>query len=158
MLFRSSIKNTKSSGDINFYANVGGTNTLAFGIDGATGTASLLSATLSGNLTLASGATVTGSLDVTGSGSFTGNLTAPTQASGVADTTVATTEWVKNNSGFQSNKIYSGASTYIEVNDAGAGNALVVIDGATVATASASGFNLMSGATAVTTEIGRAHV
>ena len=101
------IKNTKSNGDINFYSNVSGTNTLSFGIDGATGTAALLSATLSGSLTLASGATVTGALNVTGTGAFSGNLTAPTQLAGTADTTVATTAFVVNNSGFLTNKIYA---------------------------------------------------
>ena len=144
-----SVKNTKSNGDINFYANVGGTNTLAFGIDGATGTAALLSATLSGSLTLASGASVTGALNVTGTGAFSGNLTAPTQGVGVADTTVATTEWVVNNSGFLKNKIYQGNS-YLEILDSGTGSANLVIDGTSVATASASGINLLNGATAVT--------
>jgi len=151
-----SIKNTKSNGDINFYSNVSGTNTLSFGIDGATGTAALLSATLSGSLTLASGASVTGALNVTGTGAFSGNLTAPTQAAGVADTTVATTAWVKNNSGLVPNKIYApgvdptASNTYIDVNDTGTGNSSVVMDGVTVATASSSGFNLQNGATAVT--------
>jgi hypothetical protein len=144
-----SIKNTKSNGDINFYANVAGTNTLAFGIDGATGTASLLSATLSGSLTLAAGATVTGALNVVGTGSYSGNLTAPTQGVGVADTTVATTEWVVNNSGFLKNKIYQGNS-YLEILDTGTGSANLVVDGTSVATASSSGFNLVNGATAVT--------
>jgi hypothetical protein len=151
-----SIKNTKSNGDINFYSNVSGTNTLSFGIDGATGTAALLSATLSGSLTLASGATVTGALNVTGTGAFSGNLTAPTQLAGTADTTVATTAWVKNNSGLVPNKIYApgadpaASNTYIDVNDTGTGNSSVVMDGVTVATASSSGFNLQNGATAVT--------
>jgi hypothetical protein len=144
-----SVKNTKSNGDINFYANVSGTNTLAFGIDGATGTAALLSATLSGSLTLAAGATVTGALNVVGTGSYSGNLTAPTQGVGVADTTVATTEWVVNNSGFLKNKIYQGNS-YLEILDTGTGSANLVVDGTSVATASASGFNLVNGATATT--------
>jgi hypothetical protein len=154
-----SIKNTKSNGDINFYSNVSGTNTLSFGIDGATGTAALLSATLSGSLTLASGATVTGALNVTGTGAFSGNLTAPTQLAGTADTTVATTAFVVNNSGFLTNKIYapgitpSASTTYIAVNDTGTGNAEIVMDGTTVATASSSGFNLQNGATAVTQTI-----
>jgi hypothetical protein len=153
------IKNTKSNGDINFYSNVSGTNTLSFGIDGATGTAALLSATLSGSLTLASGATVTGALNVTGTGAFSGNLTAPTQLAGTADTTVATTAFVVNNSGFLTNKIYapginpSASTTYIAVNDTGTGNAEIVMDGTTVATASSSGFNLQNGATAVTQTI-----
>jgi hypothetical protein len=153
-----SIKNTKSNGDINFYANVAGTNTLAFGIDGATGTAALLSATLSGSLTLASGASVTGALNVTGTGSYSGALTAPTQSVGTADTTVATTEFVINNSGFLKNKIYSGtsgaaATTYIEVNqEAGAtpANLTIKVGNVSVATASNVGINLANGATAVT--------
>ena len=151
-----SVRNTKNNGSINFYANVSGTDTLAFGINGATGTASLLSATLSGSLTLAAGASVTGALNVTGTGSFSGNLTAPTQSAGTADTTVATTEWVVNNSGFLRNKIYapgidpSASNTYIAVNDTGTGNALIVVDGVTVATASSTGFNLQNGASGVT--------
>jgi hypothetical protein len=150
------IRNTRNNGDINFYANVSGTNTLAFGIDGATGTASLLSAILSGGLTLASGATVTGALNVTGTGSFSGNLTAPTQSAGTADTTVATTAFVINNSGFLTNKIYapgitpSASNTYVEVNDTGSGNLKIAIDGTTVATGTSSGFSLSNGAVAVT--------
>jgi hypothetical protein len=153
-----SIKNTKSNGDINFFANVSGTNTLAFGIDGATGTAALLSATLSGSLTLASGATVTGALNVTGTGAFSGNLTAPTQAAGTADTTVATTDFVVNNSGFLTNKIYApgvnpaSSTTYIAVNDTGTGNAQIVMDSREVATADFNGFHLAIGATATTQE------
>jgi hypothetical protein len=144
-----SIKNTKNNGDINFYSNVGGTNTLSFGIDGATGTASLLSATLSGSLTLAAGATVTGALNVTGSGSFSGDLTAPTQAAGDSSTKVATTEWVINNSGFLKNKIYQGNS-YMEILDTGTGSANLVVDGRSVAVASQSGVTLRDGATATT--------
>jgi hypothetical protein len=144
-----SIKNTRNNGDINFYANVAGTNTLVFGVDGATGTASLLSATLSGNLTLGSGATVNGALNVIGTGAYSGNLTAPTQSAGTADTTVATTEWVANNSGLYKYKIYQGNS-HLWINDSGTGSANLVLDGTTVMTASASGLNLASGATAVT--------
>ena len=152
-LGHANIKNSKNNGDINFYANVSGTDTLAFGIDGATGTASLLSATLSGSLTLASGATVTGALNVTGTGAFSGNLTAPTQLAGTVDTTVATTAFVVNNSGFLKNKIYDGASTFIQVNAAGVNPANIIITvggGTPVATASSAGFNLASGATAIT--------
>ena len=155
-LGHANIKNSKNNGDINFYANVSGTDTLAFGIDGATGTASLLSATLSGSLTLASGATVTGALNVTGAGAFSGNLTAPTQLAGTADTTVATTAFVVNNSGFLTNKIYApgidptASTTYIDVNDTGTGNSSIVMDGVTVATASSTGFNLLATGTATT--------
>jgi hypothetical protein len=110
-------------------------------------------------LTLAAGASVTGALNVTGTGGFSGNLTAPTQAAGTADTTVATTEFVVNNSGFLTNKIYApgndpaSSTTYIAVNDTGTGNAEIVMDGTTVATASSVGFNLNNGATAVSQTI-----
>jgi hypothetical protein len=144
------IRNTKDNGDINFYANVAGTDTLAFGIDGATGTASLLSATLSGSLTLGSSANVTGDLNVIGEGSFSGNLYAPTQAAGTIDTTVATTEFVINNSGFFKNKIYDSVNSYLEILDTGTGSANLAIDGISVMTASASGLNLKNGAVAVT--------
>ena len=143
------VRNTKANGDINFYANVAGVDTLAFGIDGATGTASLLSATLSGSLTLGSSADVTGDLNVIGMGSFTGDLTAPTQLAGTVNTTVATTEFVINNSGFLKNKIYQGNS-YVEILDVGTGSANLVIDGTSVMTASASGLNLKNGAVAIT--------
>lgn len=150
------IRNTRNNGDINFYSNVGGVNTLTFAIDGATGTASLLSAILSGSLTLAAGATVTGALNVTGTGSFSGNLTAPTQAPGTVDTTVATTEYVVNNSGFLTNKIYAPginaavSNTFIDVNDTGTGNLRMSVDGTIIATGTASGLNLSNGAVAVT--------
>jgi hypothetical protein len=144
------IRNTKDNGDINFYANVAGTDTLAFGIDGATGTASLLSATLSGSLTLGSSANVTGDLNVIGEGSFSGNLYAPTQAAGTIDTTVATTEFVITNSGFLKNKIYDSANSYLEILDTGAGSANLAIDGISVMTASSSGLNLKNGAVAIT--------
>lgn len=141
------IRNTKSLGDINFYANVSGTDTLAFSLDGATGTASLLSASLSGNLTLGAGASVTGALNVTGTGSFSGNLTAPTQAAGTADTTVATTEFVVSGlSGLFPYKIYNG-NTHVWV---GSTSANIVVNNSTVATASASGIALNNGATAHT--------
>ena len=145
-----SVKNNITNGDINFYAAVGGVNTLAFGIDGATGTASLLSATLSGGLLLGAGATVTGALNVIGTGSYSGDLTAPTQLAGTVDTTVATTEYVVNNSGFLKNKIYDSANSYLEILDTGTGSANLAIDGISVMTASASGLNLKNGAVAIT--------
>jgi hypothetical protein len=151
-----SIKATKINQDIDFYANIAGTDTNVLNLDGATGLATFISVTTSGALSIGGAASVTGALAVTGTGAFTGNLTAPTQSAGTADTTVATTEWVTNNSGLVSNKIYApgntpGASnTYIEVNDTGTGNGSVVMDGVTVATASSTGFNLNNGATAIT--------
>jgi hypothetical protein len=160
-----SIKAIKNNQDIDFYANVSGTNTNLLNLDGATGRSTLISATLSaattatsttsGALIVGGGTGIAENLYVGGASYITGNLYAPTQSAGTADTTVATTAWVVNNSGFLTNKIYAGgsasvANTYIAVGDDGVGNAVVVIDGTTVATASASGFNLSSGATAVT--------
>ena len=86
---------------------------------------------------------------------LTGVPTAPTAPALTANSMVATTAFVINNSGFLTNKIYAGgnsavANTYISVNDTGVGNAFISIDGVTVATATASGFNLQNGATAIT--------
>ena len=151
-----SLKATKNNQDIDFFANISGTNTNVLNLDGATGLATLFSATTSGALTVGVAATVTGALAVTGTGAFTGNLTAPTQLAGTADTTVATTAFVVNNSGFLTNKIYapginpSASTTYIVVNDTGTGNAEIVMDGTTVATASSAGFNLLATGTATT--------
>ena len=146
-----SFKNTKNNGDLNFYANVGGTNTLAFGIAGATGTASLLSATLSGSLTLASGASVTGALNVTGSGAFSSNLTGPTASLGDSSTKVATTEWVTNYSQIYKYKIYSGAAgTNHMWIDSTVPAANLVIGSQLIMQASSTGVDLKSGATAVT--------
>jgi len=142
-----SIKATKNNQDIDFYANISGTNTNVLNLDGATGLATLISATTSGTLTVGGAATVTGTLAVTGTGTFTGNLYAPTQGAGTSDTTVATTAFVVSGlSGLFPYKIYSG-TTHVWV-DASSVN--VVASGTTVATASSSGFNLLNGAVAVT--------
>ena len=75
-----------------------------------------------------------------------GVSTAITAPAGTANTMIATTEFVINNSGLYQYKIYSG-STHVWVASTSAN---IVINGTSVATASASGFNLTSGATAVT--------
>jgi hypothetical protein len=75
-----------------------------------------------------------------------GVSTAVTAPALTANTMIATTEFVRNNSGFFSYKIYDGA-THVWV---GSTSANIVINGTTVATASASGLNLSNGATAVT--------
>jgi hypothetical protein len=75
-----------------------------------------------------------------------GVSTAITAPAGTANTMIATTEFVVNNSGFFQYKIYNG-STHMWV---GSTSANIVISGTAVATASASGFNLSNGATAVT--------
>lgn len=142
-----SIKATKNNQDIDFYANISGTNTNVLNLDGATGLATLISATTSGALTVGGAATVASSLAVTGTGTFTGNLYAPTQGAGTSDTSVATTAFVVSGlSGLYPYKIYSGTS-HVWV-DASSVN--VVVSGTTVATASSSGFNLLNGAVAVT--------
>ena len=142
-----SIKATKNNQDIDFYANISGTDTNVLNLDGATGRATLISATTTGALAVGGAATVTGALAVTGTGTFTGNLYAPTQLAGTSDTSVATTAFVVSGlSGLYPYKIYSGTS-HVWV-DASSVN--VVVSGTTVATAGISGFNLASGATAVT--------
>lgn len=73
-------------------------------------------------------------------------ITAPT---GTANTMIATTEFVVNNSGFFKYKIYQGNS-HMWINDSGTGSANLVIDGATVMEATASGVVLNNGATAST--------
>lgn len=73
-------------------------------------------------------------------------ITAPT---GTANTMIATTEFVVNNSGFFKYKIYQGNS-HMWINDSGTGSANLVLDGTTVMTASASGVVLNNGATATT--------
>lgn len=75
-----------------------------------------------------------------------GVSTAITAPAGTANTMIATTEFVVNNSGFYKYKIYSGA-THMWVDSTSAN---IVVNGSIVATASASGFNLYNGATAVT--------
>jgi hypothetical protein len=76
-----------------------------------------------------------------------GISTAITAPAGTSNTMIATTEFVSSGlSGLFPYKIYSG-STHMWVSSTSAN---IVINGTSVATASASGFNLSSGATAVT--------
>ncbi len=140
------IRNTKTNGDINFFANVGGTDTSVLSIDAAAGLSRFVGVTTSTTAAIGTDATVGGTLAVTGTGAFTGNLTAPTQGEGVADTTVATTQWVKNNSGVYEYKIYSG-TTHSWL---GATSANLVVGGYTTYTAGSTGINLQNGATAIT--------
>ena len=142
-----SLKATKTNQDIDFFANISGTDTNVLNLDGATGRATLISATITGALAVGGAATVGGSLAVTGTGTFTGNLIAPTQGAGTSDTTVATTAFVVSGlSGLYPYKIYSGTS-HVWV---GATSVNVVVSGNTVATASNIGFDLALGATAIT--------
>ena len=142
-----SFKTIKTNQDIDFFANVAGTNTNVLNLDGATGLATLISATTTGALTVGGAATVTGALAVTGTGAFTGNLTAPTQGAGTSDTTVATTAFVVSGlSGLFPYKIYD-STTHVWTS---ASSVNIVVSGTTIATGSSSGFNLTNGATAIT--------
>ena len=141
-----SFKATKNNQDIDFYANVSGTNTSVLNLDGATGNATLVAASITGDLTVGDDLLVAGDLAVSGTGAFTGNLTAPTQAAGTSDTPVATTAFVVSGlSGLFPYKIYNG-TTHVWT-DASSVN--IVVSGTTVATAGTSGFNLQNGATAI---------
>lgn len=147
------LRNQTLNGDIHLAVNDGGVDTVCITVDGATTDVSTHNDLTVGNdLAVSGSGTVTGDLAVTGTGTFTGNVTAPTQGAGTADTTVATTEFVINNSGFLKNKIYDGgnaavANTFLQVTDTGTGSAELTIDGTTVMTASAVGVHLESGAT-----------
>ena len=75
-----------------------------------------------------------------------GVSTAITAPLGTANTMIATTEFVVNNSGLYKYKIYNGSShMWVDTTSAN-----IVMSGVTVATASSSGFNLYNGATAAT--------
>ena len=141
------VRNTKTGGDLNFYANVAGTDTLVLSLDAAAGTSRVLTLTTTGALTVGGTTSLTGALAAASTGTFTGNLYAPTQGAGTSDTTVATTEFVTSGlSGLYPYKIYNG-TTHVW---AAASSINVVVSGTTVATASDSGFNLSNGATAIT--------
>ena len=85
---------------------------------------------------------------------FTGVPKAPTMAAGTANTAIATTEFVMNNSGFEKNRIYEGNSSFL-IDDAGAlGSAALTIDGVEVLTASSIGAFLKQGSTAYTQAAG----
>jgi len=75
---------------------------------------------------------------------------APTAPAGTSNSMIATTEFVTSGlSGIFPYKIYQNNS-WVWVNDAGVGSANIVIDGATVLSATASGVVLNNGATATT--------
>ena len=140
-----SITNKINNGDTTFYANVSGVLRSALAIDGATGLITVYDSPTT-NYGVATKKYVDDKFD---NATLTGVSTAITMPVDTANTAIATTEWVVNNSGFLTNKIYQN-NTYVQVLDTGVGSMSVVIDGATVATATASGFNLLNGATATT--------
>ena len=88
------IRNVTSDGDVSVFVNDGGVDTEALHINGADAKATF-SATVAANaLEVTTTAAVTTNMTVGGTLDVTGNVTAPTQATGVADTTVATTAFV----------------------------------------------------------------
>jgi len=88
------IRNVTSNGDVSVFANVAGTDTEVLHVNGADAKATF-SATVAANaLEVTTTAAVTTNMTVGGTLDVTGNVTAPTQATGVADTTVATTAFV----------------------------------------------------------------
>ena len=78
-----------------------------------------------------------------------GVSTAVTAPVGTANTMIATTEFVVNNSGLYSYKIYQN-NTHMWVSDADTGSANIVVDGTTVLSATSGGVVLANGATAST--------
>lgn len=159
------LKNAINEGDLNLVVTTSGSDNNAIQIDGATGKTtaielSLIGATEStsittGALTVAGGLGISKRLNVAGDANFQSLVFTTTAPVGTANTMVATTEFVVNNSGFLKNKIYTGSNaalstTFIAVNAGPASNLIMQVDGVSVATASAVGFNLANGATAVT--------
>ena len=143
--------NTAAGGNISLYVTTGSGTSKGFYVSGVDGQAYVL-ADPTGALGVASKQYVDNSFV---NANLTGVPTAPTAPALTANRMVATTAFVINNSGFLTNKIYAGgnsavANTYISVNDTGVGNAVISMDGQVVATATASGFNLQNGATAIT--------
>lgn len=88
------IRNVTSDGDVSIFVNDGGVDTEALHINGADAKATF-SATVAANaLEVTTTAAVTTNMTVGGTLDVTGNVTAPTQARAVNDTTVATTAYV----------------------------------------------------------------
>jgi len=139
------IRNQTSGGSIEFYVNNSGTDTLALTID--SGGEVVANADPMTSLGVATKQYVDGKFNNT---VLTGVPVAPTAPEETSNNMLATTEFVTSGlSGLKKNKIYQGNS-YVEVIDTGTGSISVVVDGIEVATASASGFNLFAGATAIT--------
>lgn len=139
------LTNRINNGDTTFVANVSGVLRNALVIDGATGLITVYDNPTT-NFGIATKKYVDDKFD---NAVLTGVSTAITMPADTANLAIATTEWVVSYSGFLKNRIYQGNS-YVEVLDTGTGALSVVVDGATIATGTASGFNLFSGATATT--------
>lgn len=140
------IINRTSTGNLDFYANVSGTLTRSIHINGTSG---VIEVDTDPTTTL--GIATKGYVDDKfNNAALTGVSTAITAPAGTANTMIATTSFVINNSGFLKNKIYDSNNTFLEVVDTGSGFANLAIDGVSVLTASASGVTLRNGATATT--------
>ena len=139
-----SITNRSSGGDINFYATVSGVATKLLTI---TGTGEV---EVSDDPTTTFGVASKRYVDNKFVNSvLTGVPVAPTMPAGTANTALATTEFVVSNSGLLKNKIYD-SNSYLEIVDTGVAAVILNVDGNEVLTASASGVNLLGGATAIT--------
>lgn len=137
--------NSISNSDIEIYATTSGTKTKYLSINGTTGAVEVAAVP-----TTTLGIATKGYVDDRFiNANLWGVSTAITAPAGTANTMIATTEFVINNSGFFSYKIYQGNS-HMWINDSGTGSANLVIDGATVMTAISSGISLNNGATAAT--------
>lgn len=142
----SHIKNITSGGNISINNTVAGVDTRAIHIKGSDGLVEVF-----GNPTTDMGVATKKYVDDSFIDSvLTGVPVAPTAPYGTANAMLATTEYVRSNSGFYEYKIYSG-TTHMWVSDNGSvAEANLVIDGTTVMTALTSGVSLNDGATATT--------
>ena len=129
-----SITNNSSNGDINLVTN----STTYLTVKGATNVIEVAAVP-----TTTLGIATKGYVDdsFANSPSLGGIPTAPTMPALTANTSVATTDFVINNSGFQKNKIYQGNSKF-EINDIGVGSADLTIDGFAVLVAATAGIAL----------------
>lgn len=139
--FTNHINNTK----IELYATTANVATKYLTIDGAIGAVELTA-----NSTTTMGISTKGYVDNSFiNANLWGVSTAITAPALTANTMIATTEYVRNNSGFYSYKIYQNNS-HMWINDSGTGSANLVLDGTTVMAATASGVQLSDGATTTT--------
>ena len=88
------IRNVTSDGDVSIFVNDGGVDTEALHVNGADAKATFSGTVASNALEVTTTADITTNMTVGGTLAVTGNVTAPTQARAVNDTTVATTAYV----------------------------------------------------------------
>jgi hypothetical protein len=142
----SRIINNSNGGNVELYANVGGTSSKYISINGSTGAVEVAAQPTTTLGVATKGYVDDAFVDAT----LTGVSTAITAPFGTANTMIATTAFVINNSGFFTNKIYQGNS-YLEILDTGSnGEANLVLDGRSIMTAASGGVYLQNGATAIT--------